>query len=43
MTRRKGRVRADVEHVMVCSDVHVPFHDPFAWAALAGVPARLLR
>jgi predicted phosphodiesterase len=33
VTRRKGKLRADVEHVMVCSDVHVPFHDPFAWRA----------
>jgi predicted phosphodiesterase len=37
--RERGRyfiergARSDVEHVMVCSDVHVPFHCPFAWAA----------
>ena len=29
-TRRK---RDDVELVLVCSDVHVPYHDPFAWRA----------
>lgn len=31
--KAKGLTRADVEHVMACSDVHVPFHDPFAWRA----------
>lgn len=25
--------RKHVEHVLCCSDVHIPYHDPFAWAA----------
>jgi metallophosphoesterase superfamily enzyme len=35
MTRRKGLQRADVEHVIVCNDVHVPFQDVFATAAFS--------
>ena len=30
VTKRKGLQRADVEHVMVCNDVHAPFQDAFA-------------
>jgi UDP-2,3-diacylglucosamine pyrophosphatase LpxH len=30
---KRGRSRSDVELVLVCSDVHVPYHDPFAWRA----------
>jgi hypothetical protein len=25
--------RRGVEHVLICNDVHVPYHDPFAWRA----------
>lgn len=31
--KARQRKRSDVELVLVCSDVHVPFHDPFAWRA----------
>ena len=33
MPARKKWARKDAELVLVCSDVHVPYHDPFAWRA----------
>lgn len=33
MRTPKHLKRKDVEHVIVCNDVHVPFHDVFAWRA----------
>jgi predicted phosphodiesterase len=31
--KKKAQTRDDVEHILVCSDVHVPYHDPLAWRA----------
>jgi hypothetical protein len=39
LTNQKTRKRGDVEHIMVCSDVHVPYHNPAAVSAQATMPA----